>query len=133
MVETGRVGEDASMGSGKPMIAVEFAHDSHHQTDRLEVRPRHGAVGDHQRLVEAAHLQRQELGRRLGHAAGENPGNERAHALLRHLLPRRDLGDRNAAVQKVDDPPFPPGLGEARRPAGLDRPVAEWGGRNGFG
>jgi hypothetical protein len=30
MFETGRVGQDAPMGSGKPMIAVELADDFHH-------------------------------------------------------------------------------------------------------
>ena len=49
------------------MIAVELAHDFHHLVDRLEVRPRHGAIGDQQRLVEAAGLDREELpGRVLG-------------------------------------------------------------------
>ena len=132
LFETGRVGEDSPPAGGKSMIAVELAHDFHHTVDGAKIGPRHGAVGDQKRLVEAAHLQRDELGRRLGHAAGKNLGNERAHALFRHVLPRRDLGDRNAAVQKVDDPTFPPGLGEARRTAGLDRPVAKRSGRNGF-
>ena len=38
MFETG-VGEDAPLACGEPVIAVELAHDFHHQVDRPEVAP----------------------------------------------------------------------------------------------
>src|SRR5271170_1968017 len=44
-----------------------------------------------------------------------------AHALLANVLPLPDHGDRNAAVQGLDDPPFPARLRLARpRAARLD-------------
>ena len=53
--------------SGESVIAVELAHDPYNSIDRLEIRSRHrivhGAVGDQQRLIESAHLQRQEFAR----------------------------------------------------------------------
>ena len=114
------------------MIAVELAHDSHDEANRPKVLGRHGAIGRQQRLVQPADLKRDEILRRLGPAAGENRTHDRAHALLRHPDPRRNLGDCDAAVQKADDQPFPLGLGRARRAARLDRPVAGLGGgRNG--
>src|SRR5208282_970089 len=69
--------------------------------DRREVRPGHRAVGDEQRLIEAAHLQRGVLGRRPRHAPGEDLPNEIAHALERNAVLRRDLVDRNAGVEEV--------------------------------
>jgi hypothetical protein len=41
-------------------------------------------------IVETAHLHRDELGGRLGHAASENVSNERAHVLL--ATPSRSAG-----------------------------------------
>ncbi len=123
-----RIRKGAALAFEKPMIAVERAHDFDHPINRPKVRPRHGAVGDEKRFVETAHLERQELGRRLGHAACENFANERAHAFLPHALPRRDLGDGNAAVQKVENPPFPLELRQARRRASIDRSRAAAGG-----
>ncbi len=52
----------------KPLIVVKLAHDPDHPVDRRQVRPRHRAEADEQRLVEAAHLHRNELARRLGRA-----------------------------------------------------------------
>ncbi len=66
--------------------------------------PRHGTVGDEKRLVKTAHLKRQELGRRLGHAARENLGNDRAQT------PR---------FKRSTIRPLPPGLLEARRRASV--------------
>ena len=107
-------------GGGEAVIAVEFAHDLHDAVARLEVVSRHRAVGDEQRLVEAAHLQRQKLGGRLGRAASEKRADISAHAALAHAVPRRNIGDRHAAVQEADDPHLALGLPSARRasPAG---------------
>ena len=54
---------------------------------------------------------------RMRHAAGEDLPDDRAHPLLADPHPRRDLGDRNAAVEVVDDQLFPlefPGAAAAR-------------------
>ena len=55
--------------AAKTVIAVELAHDLDHPVDRREVCPRHRAKADEQRLVEAAHLHRNEFAGRLGGAA----------------------------------------------------------------
>ena len=89
-----------------------------------------------QRLVEAAELERGVVGAALGHAAGQDLPDDRPHPFLRHPFPRRDLGDRDAVVQQVDDAPFPDGLFDARGATGLDRAIAGLGGkrkRGGFG
>ena len=82
-----------ALGCGEAVIAIELAHDLDDAVDRSKVEPLHGAVSHQQRLVETAHLHRQELGGRRGHAAGENLPNQGAHALLRYAHLRRDLGD----------------------------------------
>ncbi len=54
----------------------------------------------------------------------------RASPLCRQALPRRGAGDRNAAVQEMDDRLLPPGLREARHAPRLE--VAGGGSGNGF-
>ena len=68
----------------------------------------HRAVGHEQRFVKPAYLKREELGRRLRHALGEDLPNEIAHPLERKPLARGDLGDRNAAIEEADDPRLTP-------------------------
>ncbi len=96
----------APFGGEGAAVAVEFAHDFDHLVDRLEVCARHGAEGDQQRLVETADLNGHELLGRVRHAAGQNLADERAHPLLADTHPRRDLGDRHAAVEIFDNPLF---------------------------
>jgi hypothetical protein len=89
--------------SGESVIAVELAHDPDDSIDRLEVRPSrrivHGAVGDEQRLIEPAHLQRQEFARWLGHTLRQDFPHKITHMLDRNARPAGDLGDREAAIQ----------------------------------
>ena len=119
------------LGYDETVIAIERAHDLDDAIDSLKVGPRHRVKGYQERLVETAHLHREELGGRLGHAASENVSNQRAHALLANVLPLRDHGDRHAAVQGRDDPPFPARLRLARRASRLDRSVSTDGERSG--
>ena len=84
------LGSSASAGTSraeKAVITVKLAHDPDDPVNHLEVRPAYRAIGDEQRLVEAADLQRHELGRRLWHALGEDLANEVAHALEREGAP----------------------------------------------
>ncbi len=85
------------------MVAVELAHDPDHPIDRLEVHARHGAVGDEQRFVEPADLDRDKLRGRRRHAAGEDLPNQSAHPLLPDPDVLRDLDDRQAPVEVIDD------------------------------
>ena len=63
----------------------------------------------------------------MRHAARKDLADDRPHPLLADPHPRRDLGDRNAAVEKVDDQPFAlefleaPGARPERRVAGGGR------------
>ena len=89
----------AEAGNGdESVIAVELAHDPDDSIDRFEVRPRrrivHGAIGDEERLVEPAHLQRQIFGRRLGHSFRQDFSHKIAHMLDRNTGLARDLSDR---------------------------------------
>ena len=115
---------------GKPMIAVELAHDFDHLVDRLEVGQRHGAVGDQQRLVQPARLDRHEFLRRMRHAAVEDVSDHGVHALLAQPHLRRDLGHRHAAIEVFDDALFPL---EFRQPRGarVGRPRRGGGGKGG--
>jgi hypothetical protein len=118
----------AAAGQRQIRDRVEFAHDFDDPIDRLEVRSGHGrvhrAVGHEQRFVETADLEREELGRSLRHALGEDLPNEIAHALERKTLARRDLGDRNAAIEEADDPRLTLAPFQARRSPCSNRPLA---------
>ena len=114
---------------------MKFPHDPDHPVDRLEVRSGnravHRGIGHEQRLIEAAHLKREELGRRPGHARVEDFPHEIAHP-LRATPWRGDLGDGHAGVQEIDDPPLAVGLAltdsgglKSTGPGGLAA-VARW-------
>src|SRR5208282_1304779 len=79
--ESSRLRANSLFGRDETVIAVELAHDFHDVVDRPKVGPRHGAIGHEERLAETAHLHREELGGRRGHAASKNLPNERAHVL----------------------------------------------------
>jgi hypothetical protein len=98
----------------KAAIAVQFSDYPDHPVDRLEVGRRHGAEGDRQRLVQTADLNGRELLGRPRHAPGKNVPDDRAHALFAASHARRDLGDRNATVEIIDDQLFPLELGQPR-------------------
>ena len=97
---------------GESVIAVELADDPDHAIDSLEIRSRRGgvhrAVSYEQRLVEAADLKREELGRGLRHTLSEDVANDIAHPVERRALGGRDLRYRNAAIEEADDPLFTP-------------------------
>ena len=133
--EAGRPSRRALVGESKTVIAVEFAHDCHYAVHRLKVGSRHRAVGDEQRLVEAAHLQRHELGGRFWRPAGEKAADVFAHAALRHALTSGNLGDGHAPVQEADDQRLSLGLLSPCRPSPRRRAVAAegWGGFDGLG
>ena len=123
---------------GKSVIAVELAHDPDDPIDRLEVCSRHRrvhrAVRHEQRLIEAADLKREELGRGLRHALSEDLPNEIAHPLHRKTLARGDLGDRNAAIEEADDPHFALGPVQPRGSSHRGGPAAaNKGAGRGFG
>jgi len=104
---------------GESVIAVELADDPDHAIDSLEIRSRRGgvhrAVSYEQRLVEAADLKREELGRGLRHTLSEDVANDIAHPLERKTLLRGNLGDRNAAIEEADDPLLALGHFQPRR------------------
>jgi hypothetical protein len=103
---------------GKSVIAVELADNPDHAIDSLEIRSRcggvHRAVRYEQRLVEAADLKREELGWGLRHTLSEDLANDITHPLERKALLRGNLGDRNAAIEKADDPLLALGLFQLR-------------------
>jgi hypothetical protein len=116
------------------VIAVELAHDPDDERDRPKALSRHGAIGHHERLDEPAHLQRGEVLRRCGHAAGDDLFYQRAHALLGHPDALGDFGDGDAAVEGIDDQPLALELARAAGASRLDRAVAGfYGGQSGDG
>jgi hypothetical protein len=58
-----------------PVIAIEFAHDPDDPVDRRKALGRHCAVADDERLVQSAHLRRDECAGRLGRTPGEEVAN----------------------------------------------------------
>jgi hypothetical protein len=74
------------------VIAVELADDLYYPINRFEVLVPHRAIGDEQRLVEAAHLKRDEFGRRAGRPPGQNLLNTLSDAALGETLARRFRG-----------------------------------------
>jgi hypothetical protein len=59
-------------------------------------------------------LKREELGWGLRHTLSEDLANEIAHPLERKTLLRGNLGNRNAAIEKADDPLLALGLFQLR-------------------
>jgi hypothetical protein len=96
--ETGRPSRRALVGERKTVIAVEFAHDCHDAVDRVKVGARHRAICNDQRLVEAAHLQRQKLGGRLGARPVRRPRT--------YLRMPRSVTPSRAAILAIDAPRF---------------------------
>jgi hypothetical protein len=94
--------------SGKSVIAVELADDSHNAIDGLEVRTRRGSVHraerHEQRFVETADLKGEEFGWGLRHTLREDLANDIAHPLERKAFAGRDLRHRSAAIEETNDP-----------------------------
>jgi hypothetical protein len=84
---------------GKTVIAVKFAHNFHHAIHRSKVLVRHRAIGDKQRLVEAADLKRDEFGGRARRTPRQNFLDALPDASLCNALPRGDFGNRDAGVE----------------------------------
>jgi hypothetical protein len=86
------------VGDGEAVVAVELAHDCHDAIDRVKVCSRHRAIGDDQRLVEAAHLQRQD-------SAGGWDARRARSARIDLRMPRSVTPSR-AASSAIDTPRF---------------------------
>ena len=98
------------------MIAIEFADDLDHAIQRLQVARHHLRVGDRHRVVQPADLQRNEATRRIDVAARQHLGDELSHPTGREVLGKRDLGDREARRQAIEDAQLALGVGAAERP-----------------
>ena len=61
----GRNRKAPPLGCDETVIAIELTHNLDDAIDSLKVGPRHRVKGYQERLVETAHLRREELGGRL--------------------------------------------------------------------